>query len=503
LEYLLPFYGILPKLSTGYQILLGRSIKNMVAMGGLGIDRLLKRIIFAIGLLALMIAGGACNSTGDSAEDSDTFKNPVGGRVTNGEVRVDSKTQQQTENMPKMDTGPVNNEVGPITKGVGDLPPGLSDLPFLQAGWSKKHDGAGQGSFEEVKRNKRRGVETDDLDLLPKVKALQEREDLSREKILPPENMSGMVEFEFFDTASSRYFRYKVDRAELAIASRSVSEFPDENRVRGKSPDKKDIEREDSRAKSWSNATDNRTRRAIADGYSDTNTIYQSFADYGGCSATVLSANSSRMVAITAAHCIFPGADAFSSSKLRPRRNGSTSPTWGSWTVYGFGYYPVYLDNDCDDDWGGGGSCIKHDIALVLATPDSGATPPRSLGWGSRPKSFLNDHSKYRRGYPGCSFGHSPAGCTVNNLYGDGKLSVGGFSSLDSDSWNRIVKFSSDVNPGDSGSGLYYYRSGDPYVFAVTSSEPSSCKTSCTSSRPNSSRRITPNFFDFINTVIH
>jgi len=395
----------------------------------------------------------------------------------------------------------IGDEGYPISA-IGDLLPGLSDLPFLQAGWSKTHDGAEPGRFEEVKRNKRRGLETDDLDLLPKVKEFQELEDLSREKILPPENMSGMVEFEFFDTTSNRYFSYKIDRAELAIASRSVSQFPDENRERGESPDKEDVQREDLRIKSWSNATDNRTRRAIADGYSDTNTVYQSFADYGGCSATVLSANSNRMVAITAAHCIFPGADAFSSSKLRPRRNSTTSPTWGSWTVYAFGYYPVYLDNNCDDDWGGGASCIKHDIALVLATPDSGATAPRSLGWGYRPKSFLNDHSKYRRGYPGCSYEHSPAGCTTNNLYGDGKLSVGGFSSLDSDWWNRIVKFSSDINPGDSGSGLYYYRSGNPYVFAVTSAEPSSCKTDCSSSRPNSSRRITPNFFDFINAVI-
>ena len=81
-------------------------------------------------------------------------------------------------------------------------------------------------------------------------------------------------------------------------------------------------------------------------------------------------------------------------------------------------------------------------------------------------------------------------------------MSVGSFSHWDSDYWNRKIKFSSDLNPGDSGSGLYYYRDGNPYVFAVTSAEPSSCKTDCSSSRPNSARRITPQFYDFINSVI-
>ena len=93
------------------------------------------------------------------------------------------------------------------------------------------------------------------------------------------------------------------------------------------------------------------------------------------------------------------------------------------------------------------------------------------MGWGYRPKSFLDDHTKYRRGYPGCDYSHSPSSCTTNNLYGDGALSVGSFSKLDADGWNRQIRFSSDINPGDSGSGLYYYRDGNPYVFAVTSAD--------------------------------
>lgn len=380
------------------------------------------------------------------------------------------------------------------------IPPGLAKLPFLQDGWSEQHNRAKPGKLKEVKRVIMKGIETEQLNMMPEIKDVDDiEEDLRDEKVHEIGDLKGEVEFEFFDLASNRFFIYTVDRAELAKASRSVAKLLDENRAEAKPVDRKDMEREDDINKSWSNSTDNRTRRAIADGYSDTHSIYQSLADYGGCSATVLSASNSRMVAITAAHCIFTGNN-FSTSKLRPRRNGGTSPTWGSWTVNGFLYYSAFLNNDCENDFDSG--CIKHDIALVIASPDSGATPPRGMGWGVRPKSFLDDHTKYRRGYPSCDYSHSPSPCTTNNLYGDGALSVGSFSKLDGDGWNRQISFSSDINPGDSGSGLYYYRDDNPYVFAVTSAEPSGCKTNCISSRPNKGRRITPQFYDFINSVI-
>ncbi len=356
----------------------------------------------------------------------------------------------------------------------------------------------------EVDRPKRVGVDTDKMDLTPEYdeKEFTDVEaDFSGEVVDDLGSLKGTVTVEFFDINSNRFFQVEAPRAVLARYSRGTQELPNETNPQGKPASKRDLAREQAAVKSWSNATDNRTRRAIADGWPDTHSIYQRMADYGGCSANILSANSSRMIAITAAHCVFTAGNNFSASKLRPRRNGGTSPTWGSWTAYAFGYYPGYINNDCEDDWDGG-DCIKHDIALVFATPDSGASAPMSMGWGYRPKSFLDGHTKYRRGYPGCSNGHSPAGCTTNNLYGDGALSVGSFSSKGNDGWNRRFKFSSDVNPGDSGSGLYYYRNGFPYVFGVTSAEPSGCKTSCSSSRPNSGRRITEEFYDFINSVM-
>jgi V8-like Glu-specific endopeptidase len=386
------------------------------------------------------------------------------------------------------------------------LPPEFGRLPFVAQRGTRLVPRL-PGQFFEVKREARKGIETDTLNMMPEDRDQREQpQDTSREVVpdwqwrLKDLNLKGEVAFEFFDLRSGRYFGYAANRAQLARLARTKSKLPDQSDP-GTRISESDIRLEEKTQRSWSNSTDNRTRRAIADGWSDNNSIYQRLADYGGCSATVLAANNTRMIAITAAHCIFTAGNNFSTSKLRPRRNGGASPTWGSWSPYGFAYYEAYLNNDCEDNWNGG-DCIKHDIALVFAEPDPGANVPANMGWAVRSHDFLDAHTKYRRGYPGCGLPHSPAGCTADNLYGDGALSVGGFSSPDSDGWNRRFKFSSDINPGDSGSGLYYYRDGFPYVFGVTSAEPGGCKTDCSSSRPNSGRRITPDFFDFISCVM-
>ena len=375
-----------------------------------------------------------------------------------------------------------------------DLPDVLRDMPFVAA--SKA------GQVYEVQRTARIALASEEI-AMPTVKPEAEllRSKLDGEVVPALDDANDYeTELEFFDARSKRTFRYRVNRLELARASRAVSASLEENGGLTAAVRDDTLDRESEVRKSWSNATDNRIRRSIADGWSDNNWVYQNLADYGGCSATVLSATSTRMIALTAAHCIYSAGGAYVYTSIRPRRNGGTSPTWGSWKPTGFGYYPSFLDNDCEDNWDGS-VCIKHDIALVIAAPEAGAKPPSGMGWGYRPKSFLDSHSKYRRGYPGCGYGHSPSGCTTNNLYGDGALSVGSFTDLDADDWNRRIKFSSDVNPGDSGSGLYYYRDGNPYVFAVTSAE-DTCYQNCSSSRPNHARRITPQWFDFINNVV-
>lgn len=329
-----------------------------------------------------------------------------------------------------------------------------------------------------------------------------EEESPSQDSAIPAiDAMSGVVTFEFYDMASGQTFRYEVERAELARASRAVSPRPDRSAVKGERVSEDAIRREQDESKSWSNGKDNRTRRAIADGYADTDKIYQRLADYGGCSATVLSATRTRMVALTAAHCVFLGSGSVSNSKVRPRRNGTVSPTWGSWSVISYSYFGAFLEKGCDDNYEA--ACFALDIALVVASPDSDATPPMGMGWGYGNETYLNGVDKYRRGYPDCSSPHSPSSCSSNTLYGDGAMSVGGFWDQDADGWHQHLRHSSDTNPGDSGSGLYFYEDGFPYVFAVNTSEPGYCNKDCfTEDRPNRARTITPQWFDFINSVV-
>lgn len=382
-----------------------------------------------------------------------------------------------------------------------NIPDNARDLQLFAEDWKNLRWISEFGKFEEIERPARKPIDTEKLNLLPSARSDGEIESTKQEVIKPIEKMKGVAQFEFFDIKSNRTFSYTAKQSDLASFSRLISESDNENAPGGEPASKLEIRLEDVRKKSWSNAHDSRSRRGLADGYSDTNSIYQSLANYGGCSATVLSATSTRMVAITAGHCVFRGDYTFNNAKIEPRKDGSSSPTWGRWTPYAFGYYPGYISNDCENNWNGS-NCIKHDIALVIASPDAGASAPRGMGWGYRNKNYLDgNNQKYRRGYPGCGWGHSPLNCNGDTLYGDGRMSVGEFSKLDGDNWNRQIKMSSDLNPGDSGSGLYYYRNNYPYVFAVTSAE-EQCFTTCTGSRPNFARRITPQFFDFINSVV-
>ena len=374
------------------------------------------------------------------------------------------------------------------------------EIPLFQL-IRQKSSGVVNAEFKEVQRARLQGINTDDLDMSKQDSEKDMKGGTDKERALVPElsSLKDNSTFEFYDVTTGRTFQMSASMADMAEFSRSMSRKPNQSNPLDK-PDRRAVAQDEQMNKAWSNADDSRSRRAIADGYSDTGSIYQRIANYGGCSANVISANSTRLVATTAGHCVFATRNTFNYSTVDPRRNGSASPTWGTWTPVLFGYQPEYRDLDCEEDWDGS-ICIQHDIAIVIAVPNSGATPPRSMGWSYASKSWLNARNKYRRGYPGCSESASPAGCTNNNLYGDGAFNIGPLSHPIMGGWNREMAVSTDWSPGDSGSGAYFYSGGYPYVFGVVSAS-SSCQETCTSSYPNFLRRITPDWFDFISDVV-
>ena len=366
----------------------------------------------------------------------------------------------------------------------------------------QKSSGVVNAEFKEVQRARLKGIKTDDLDMSRTVSKADMKDGKDKERAVVPKSSSlkGNSTFELYDIRTARTFQMTASKAEMAEFARSMSRMPNESMPLDR-PDRRAVAQDEQMNKDWSNADDSRTRRAIADGYPDTGSIYQRIANYGGCSANVISANSTRLIATTAGHCVFATRNTFNYSTVDPRRNGTASPTWGTWTPVGFGYDANYRDLNCAGSftW----DCIPHDIALVIAVPNAGATPPSTMGWGYRPKSWLNARSKYRRGYPVCGLPHSPAvGCTTDNLYGDGAFTIGPLAHPVSGGWNRQMAVSSDLSPGDSGSGAYYYRDGYPYVFAVTSAA-DGCRTTCTGTYHNYLRRITPVWFDFISDLVH
>jgi len=442
---------------------------------------------------------------------------PVIAQVNDGGMgRTVPQVERAAKELGNVDPGSLNRnhsataQKPKIPRGQGSKPRGQSssfealrrEIPLFQL-IRQKSSGVVNAEFKEVQRARLKGINTDKLDMSRQVteEEMKKGKWVNQERARVPKlsSVKGNSEFEFYDITTGRSFQMTAPMAAMAKFSRSMSRMPDQTNPLDR-PDRRAVVQDEQMKKSWSNADDSRSRRAIADGYSDTNSIYQRIANYGGCSANVISANSQRLVATTAAHCIFPSRGTFNYSTIDPRRNGGASPTWGTWRPIGFGYYNIYVDRNCDGDWTGS-KCIHHDIALVIAVPNPGATPPKTMGWAYKSKSWLNGKNKYRRGYPGCGFGHSPAGCTSNNLYGDGKFKIGSLSHLDWAGWNREMRVSTDLNPGDSGSGSYFYLGGYPYVFAVTSAE-LTCGATCTSSYPNSLRRITPDWFDFISDVV-
>ena len=364
----------------------------------------------------------------------------------------------------------------------------------------QKSSGVVNAEFKEVQRARLKGIKTDDLDMSRTVSKADMKDGKDKERAVVPKlsSLKGNSTFEFYDIRTARTFQMTASKAEMAEFARSMSRMPNESMPLDR-PDRRAVAQDEQMKKSWSNADDSRTRRAIADGYPDTHSIYQRIANYGGCSATVISANSQRLVATTAGHCVFATQNTFSSSTVDPRRNGTVSPTWGTWTPVGFAYDGNYRDLNCEGTWKN--ECAAHDIALVIAVPNAGATPPKTMGWGYRSKSWLNARSKYRRGYPGCSEGQSPAGCVNDNLYGDSGWSIGPLTYPVSSGWNRKMSYSGDANKGDSGSGAYYYRNGYPYVFAVYSAM-DTCYETCTGDNVNYFRRITPVWFNFISDVV-
>lgn len=271
--------------------------------------------------------------------------------------------------------------------------------------------------------------------------------------------------------------------------------------------------------KGWSNGTDNRIPRGIHElGLTSTESNRIGQLD-GYCTATFVGTPETDYYVITAAHCLFEdGTGDWLDPDFTPRRDGcrtntgalisgcDTSP-YGVWNGGVYMTYQYYLDN-CRGVNQTTQGCLQRDIALIRVARPSGVGFPGAHGFGTWDSTALNGFTKRHRGYPNCGGAGDPddtggsAGannvCRNNTLYGDpNACSLGEYSNADGDGWNRNIQHSCDMSGGHSG-GPMYFSSGGLYVFGVNIAEVSGCHDTCTQTRPNKMRRITPEFYGFM-----
>ncbi len=261
----------------------------------------------------------------------------------------------------------------------------------------------------------------------------------------------------------------------------------------------------------WSNGTDNRILinnpsiwpyRAISQFRGNGSSTHNS-----SCSGTLIGP---RHI-ITAAHCMNEqGTNNWFSPRITPAKNGfgttlaqepfgstrvTTNPAPGTevwyWTPW------QWRNPDLTGwqwDWG------------MLVIPDRLGDQTSWMGYFAASANYLNNVSKWNRGYPQCNTGrgNSPIGgndqnnCQNGRMYGDvNRCNIGSFSNKGADGWNRRATISCDLSGGHSGSPVYFWHKlpNNTYVPVVTlivSTE--SCSTNCAANNnfPNGAVRLTP-----------